>query len=257
MSSYWLFSGGGYKLILESLASPIHNLPQLIWSSPPQMAMMRTTIVCLINIFSLVKSEDPRDIDRGEQFCESGQRWQPWLSTWSICSSSGGASQPTMDKAAFQKASPIPFHPAAACLSSVQYLSSQCPFCTHLGCLHNSRLTEWVDQNMTNRSLGTLLVRPDGWTPRRTPGRTPGQTPRRTPCFGPLDYKTLWHLGQFGTKDNLAPGQFGTAIIAAQCKRGQFGSTMKRGQFGTAMKRGQFITGQVGVAGTAGIMYFS
>ena len=101
---------------------------------------------------------------------------------------------------------------------------------------------------MTNRSLGALLVRPDGWTPRRTPGRTPGQTPRRTPCFGPLDYKTLWHLGQFGTKDNLAPGQFGTAIIATQCKRGQFG---------TAMKRGQFITGQVGVAGAAGIMYFS
>ena len=86
MSSYWLFSGGGYKLILESPASPIHNLPQLIWSSPPEMAMMRTTIVCLINIFSLVKSADPRDIDRGEQFCESGQRWQPWLSTWSICS---------------------------------------------------------------------------------------------------------------------------------------------------------------------------
>ena len=47
--------------------------------------------------------------------------------------------------------------------------------------------------------------------------------------------RTIWHLGQFGTEDNLAPGQFGTKSVKEdnlaprtiwhqECKIGQFGT---------------------------------
>ena len=43
-------------------------------------------------------------------------------------------------------------------------------------------------------------------------------------------------IGQFGTADNLAPGQFGTGQFGTRTiwHRGQFGTMCKNGQFGTA-----------------------
>ena len=35
---------------------------------------------------------------------------------------------------------------------------------------------------------------------------------RKFGCCGD-DWGTIWHLGQFGTEDNLAPGQFGTKSV--------------------------------------------
>ena len=76
-------------------------------------------------------------------------------------------------------------------------------------------------------------------------------------CFfnGP---RTIWHRGQFGTVDNLAPPMLADNL-APQCKSGQFGTRTiwhrsvkwtiwHRGQFGTAGQkwtiwhRGQFGT---------------
>ena len=63
--------------------------------------------------------------------------------------------------------------------------------------------------------------------------------------------RTIWHLGQFGTEDNFAPGQFGTKSVKEdnlaprtiwhqECKIGQFGTRTiwhrtiwHREQFGT------------------------
>ena len=45
-----------------------------------------------------------------------------------------------------------------------------------------------------------------------------------------LDYRTIWHWGQFGTRTIWHLRQFGTIM-----KRGQFGTVMKRGQFGTVI----------------------
>ena len=50
---------------------------------------------------------------------------------------------------------------------------------------------------------------------------------------------TIWHQGQFGTLDNLAPGQFGTRTIWHPNEKRtiwnlwQFGTVMIRGQIGT------------------------
>ena len=70
------------------------------------------------------------------------------------------------------------------------------------------------------------------------------------------DSRTIWHRGQFGTADNLAP-QWKTDNLAPQCKNGQFGTRTiwhrhvkrtiwHRGQFGTkSVKRTIWYRGQL------------